>query len=138
MLNKFILNLNIRAKNSPHCAGRGNHCISFPVCNICFWKGLTHWSYCQKDAEVQIRQQPPSPPSESTFSCSLIIEETTKNFTSKLPSYVCRILSFHIVSVKNFFKGWWHLVAFTDHYTHLYEIVRHQLSNTIELLVICV
>ena len=27
-----------------------------------------------------------------------------------------------------FFKGWWHLVAFIDHYTHLYEIGRHQLS----------
>ena len=88
MLNKFILNLNIRAKNSPHCAGRGNHCISFPVCNICFWKGLTHWSYCQRDAEVQIRQQPPSPPSENTFSCNLIIEKITKNLTSKQPSFV--------------------------------------------------
>ena len=27
-----------------------------------------------------------------------------------------------------FFKGWWHLVAFIDHYKHLYEIVRHKLS----------
>ena len=31
-------------------------------------------------------------------------------------------------STVDFFKGWWHLVAFIDHYTHLYEIVRHQLS----------
>ena len=29
---------------------------------------------------------------------------------------------------KDFFKGWWHLVAFIDNYTHLYEIVKHQLS----------
>ena len=27
-----------------------------------------------------------------------------------------------------FFNGWWHLVAFIDHYTHWYEIVRHQFS----------
>ena len=28
-----------------------------------------------------------------------------------------------------FFKGWWHLVSFIDHYTHfIYKIVRHQLS----------
>ena len=25
-----------------------------------------------------------------------------------------------------FSKGWWHLVAFIDLYTHLYEIERHQ------------
>ena len=25
-------------------------------------------------------------------------------------------------------KGWRHLVAFIDHYTHVYEIVSHQLS----------
>ena len=27
-----------------------------------------------------------------------------------------------------FFKGWWHLVTFIDHYIHFYEVVRHQLS----------
>ena len=27
------------------------------------------------------------------------------------------------------FSIWWHLVAFIVHYTHLYEIVRHQLSH---------
>ena len=32
------------------------------------------------------------------------------------------------------FKGWWHLVAFIDHYTYLYEIVRHQLRYTISLI----
>ena len=30
--------------------------------------------------------------------------------------------------LKSFFYLWWHLVAFIDHYTHLYKIVRHQLS----------
>ena len=28
-----------------------------------------------------------------------------------------------------FFKGWRHLVAFIDHYTHLLEIVRQELIN---------
>ena len=34
--------------------------------------------------------------------------------------------NFHNYLYKSFFKGWWHLVAFMDHYTHLYEIVRCQ------------
>ena len=34
---------------------------------------------------------------------------------------------------KLFFKRWWHLVAFIDHYTHLYKIVRHQLSYFVDV-----
>ena len=38
------------------------------------------------------------------------------------------LLSVVVLNKYFFNKIWWHLVAFIDHYTNLYEIVRHQLS----------
>ena len=38
------------------------------------------------------------------------------------------IIALNLELFKIFF--WWHLVALIDQYTHLYEILRHQLSYT--------
>ena len=48
-----------------------------------------------------------------------------RKFNAQGPIAEFRVLKYNH---KIFFKGWWHLVAFIDHNTHLYEIVRHQLS----------
>ena len=32
-----------------------------------------------------------------------------------------------------FFKGWWHLVAFIDHYTHLYTLTLNRRKNSKQL-----
>ena len=51
------------------------------------------------------------------FTLQTLEEDSPKKSLCHLAFWICR---------KVFF--WWHLVAFIDHYTHLYKILRHLLS----------